>query len=94
MTSITALKKRLTQLGTEKAALLDKVSSTARKNSNTRKYALGGALLKIATTDAKAHEVLQRAWAMGQKDKPRAFEDASVPAIEHVGLPTKPMEEK
>ena len=40
--------------------------------------ALGGALLKLAATDPRAYEVLKQAWAMGQKDKPRAFEEASI----------------
>ena len=78
MTSINAMKKKLSQLEAEKAAIIAKVSETARKNSDARKYALGGALLKLATTDPRAYEVLKQAWAMGQKDKPRAFEDASI----------------
>ena len=40
--------------------------------------AYGGALLKLAATDPRAYEILKQAWAMGQKDKPRAFEDASI----------------
>ena len=82
MTSINAMKKKLSQLEAEKAAIIAKVSETARKNSDARKYALGGALLKLAVTDPRAYEVLKQAWAMGQKDKPRAFEDASIPAQE------------
>ena len=78
MTSINAMKKKLSQLEAEKAAIIAKVSETARKNSDARKYALGGALLKLAATDPRAYEVLKQAWAMGQKDKPRAFEDASI----------------
>ncbi|MBD9530660.1 hypothetical protein IB233_03300 [Comamonas sp. CMM01] len=84
------MKKRLSQLDKEKAALLAKVSTTARKNSDARKYALGGALLKIAATDAKAHEVLRKAWAMGQKDKPRAFDDACIPTASNEKPPIKP----
>ena len=79
MTSITAMKKRLSQLDAEKAAILAKVSSTARKNSDARKYALGGALLKLSLNDKMAHAVLTKAWAMGKKDKPRAFEDTLIP---------------
>ena len=82
MTSISAMKKKIGQLEAEKAAILAKVSATTRKNSDARKYALGGALLKLATIDARANEVLKEAWAMGQKDKPKAFEDASLPAID------------
>ena len=78
MTSINAMKKKLSQLEAEKAAIIAKVSETTRKNVDARKYALGGALLKLATTDPRAYEVLKQAWAMGQKDKPRAFEDATV----------------
>ena len=54
------------------------MSETAKKNADARKYALGGALLKLAATDPRAYEVLKQAWAMGQKDKPRAFEDATI----------------
>jgi hypothetical protein len=79
MTSINAMKKKLSQLEAEKAAIIAKVSETTRKNVDARKYALGGALLKLATTDPRAYEVLKQAWAMGQKDKPRAFEDAECP---------------
>lgn len=79
MTSILAIKKKLGQLEAEKVAILSKVSATTRKNSDARKYALGGALLKLATHDPKALHVLKDAWAMGQKDKPRAFEDAVQP---------------
>ena len=82
MTSINAMKKKISQLEAEKAAIIAKVSETARKNADARKYALGGALLKLAVTDPRAYEVLKQAWAMGQKDKPRAFEDASIPAQE------------
>ena len=78
MTSINAMKKKLSQLEAEKAAIIAKVSETERKNADARKYTLGGALLKFATTDPRAYEVLKQAWAMGQKDKPRAFEDASI----------------
>lgn len=78
MTSINAMKKKLSQLEAEKAAIIAKVSETTRRNSDARKYALGGALLKLAVTDPRAYEVLKQAWAMGQKDKPRAFEDASI----------------
>ena len=80
MTSINAMKKKLSQLEAEKAAIIAKVSETARKNADARKYALGGALLKLAATDPRAYEVLKQAWAVGQKDKPRAFEDASISA--------------
>ncbi len=41
MMNITAMKKRLSQLDAQKAALLAQVSSTARKNSDARKYAIG-----------------------------------------------------
>ena len=78
MTSISSMKKKLSQLEAEKAAIIAKVAETARKNSDARKYALGGALLKLAATDPRAYEVLKQAWVMGQKDKPRAFEDASI----------------
>ena len=78
MTSINAMKKKLSQLEAEKAAIIAKVSETTRRNADARKYALGGALLKLAVTDQRAYEVLKQAWAMGQKDKPRAFEDASI----------------
>ena len=78
MTSINAMKKKLSQLKAEKSAIIAKVSETARKNADARKYALGGALLKLAATDPRAYEVLKQAWAMAQKDKPRAFEDASI----------------
>lgn len=79
MTSITAMKKRLSQLDAEKAAILAKVSSTTRKNSDARKYALGGALLKLASTDSDAYNILKQAWAMSRKDKPRIFEEAEPP---------------
>ena len=59
----------------ESSSIIAKVSETTRKNADARKYALGGALLKLAATDPRAYEVLKQAWAMGQKDKPRAFED-------------------
>ena len=78
MTSINAMKKKLSQLEAEKAAIIAKVSETTRKNADARKYALGGALLKLAATDPRAYEVLKQAWAMAQKDKPRAFEDANL----------------
>ena len=78
MTSINAMKKKLSQLEAEKAAIIAKVSETTRRNADARKYALGGALLKLAVTDQRAYEVLKQVWAMGQKDKPRAFEDASI----------------
>ena len=78
MTSINAMKKKLSQLKAEKSAIIAKVSETARRNADARKYALGGALLKLAATDPRAYEVLKQAWAMAQKDKPRAFEDASI----------------
>ena len=85
MTSISAMKKKLSQLEAEKVAILAKVSATTRKNSDARKYALGGALLKLAATDAKANEVLKEAWGMGQKDRPRAFEDAMCPvSCDHI----------
>ena len=74
MTSIVAMKKKLSQLEAEKSAILAKVSATARKNSDARKYALGGALLKISLTDQKAHSVIKQAWAIAQKDRPRVFE--------------------
>ena len=75
---ISILEKKLSQLEAEKAAIIAKVSETERKNSDARKYALGGALLKLAATDPRAYEVLKQAWAMGQKDKPRAFEDENI----------------
>lgn len=81
MTSISAMKKKLSQLEAEKAAIIAKVSETTRRNADARKYALGGALLKLAVTDQRAYEVLKQAWAMGQKDKPRAFEDADINKI-------------
>ena len=87
MTSINAMKKKLSQLEAEKAAIIAKVSETTRKNVDARKYALGGALLKLATTDPRAYEVLKQAWAMGQKDKPRAFEDASISTQVRTGEP-------
>ena len=79
MTSINAMKNKLSQLEAEKAAIIAKVSETTRRNADARKYALGGALLKLAVTDQRAYEVLKQAWAMGQKDKPRAFEDVGLP---------------
>lgn len=79
MTSINAMKKKLSQLEAEKAAIIANMSETTRRNADARKYALGGALLKLAATDPKAYEVLKQAWAMGQKDKPRAFEDVGLP---------------
>ena len=79
MTSINAMKKKLSQLEAEKAAIIAKVSETERKNADARKYTLGGALLKLAATDPRAYDVLRQAWAMGQKDKPRAFEDVRAP---------------
>lgn len=87
MTSITAMKKRLGQLDAEKAAILARVSSTSRKNSDARKYALGGALLKLAATDQQVHSALKKAWATAQKDKPKAFEDFPAP---QPPLQTKP----
>ena len=78
MTSIIAMKKKLSQLEAEKSAILAKVSATARKNSDARKYALGGALLKISLTDQKAHSVLKQAWALAQKDRPRVFEGEQI----------------
>ena len=81
MTSINAMKKKLSQLEAEKAAIIAKVSETTRRNADARKYALGGALLKLAATDPRAYEVLKQAWAMGQKDKPRVFEDASINSL-------------
>ena len=81
MTSINAMKKKLSQLKAEKSAIIAKVSETARRNADARKYALGGALLKLAVTDQRAYEVLKQAWAMGQKDKPRVFEDASINSL-------------
>lgn len=81
MTSINAMKKKLSQLEAEKAAIIAKVSETTRRNADARKYALGGALLKLAVTDQRAYEVLKQAWAMGQKDKPRVFEDASINSL-------------
>lgn len=82
MTSIAALKKRLDQLNQEKAALQTKVSATARKNADARKYALGGALLKLATTDQRANAVLKQVWAMSAKDRPRVFDDTEFPLLE------------
>ena len=67
MTSITAMKNRLSQLDLEKAALLAKVSTTARKNSDARKYALGGALLKIAATDAESPRGLAKGLGDGSE---------------------------
>jgi hypothetical protein len=78
MTSIVAMKKKLSQLEAEKSAILAKVSATARKNSDARKYALGGALLKISLTDQKAHSVLKQVWALAQKDRPRVFEGEQI----------------
>lgn len=78
MTSIVAMKKKLSQLEAEKSAILAKVSATARKNSDARKYALGGALLKISLTDQKAHSVLKQVWALAQKDRPKVFEGEQV----------------
>ena len=78
MTNIKTMKKKLSQLEAEKSAIIAKVSETARRNADARKYALGGALLKLAATDPRAYEVLKQAWAMAQKDKPRAFEDANL----------------
>ena len=31
--------------------------------------------------------VLKKAWALGEKDKPRAFEDVSIPSPIHAGVP-------
>lgn len=69
------MKKKIGQLEAEKAAILAKVSATTRKNSDARKYALGGALLKLASTDPQVHATLKKVWATAQHDKPRAFED-------------------
>ncbi len=81
MTSINAMKKKISQLEAEKAAIIAKVSETTRRNADARKYALGGALLKLAVTDQRAYEVLKQAWTMSQKDKPRAFEDVQIPPL-------------
>ena len=78
MTNIVALKKKLAQLEAEKSAILSKVSETSRKNTSARKYAIGGALIKLAATDTKAYNVLKQVWAMGQKDKPTAFEGEEI----------------
>ena len=94
MTSISAMKKKLGQLEAEKVAILAKVSATTRKNSDARKYALGGALLKLATSDARANEVLKEAWKLAQKDKPRGFEDTIVPAMQGEKSPQKTTEAK
>ena len=51
MTSINAMKKKLSQLEAEKAAIIAKVSETTRRNADARKYALGGALLKLAVSE-------------------------------------------
>lgn len=83
MTSIAVMKKRMNQIDAEKSALLAKVAITSRKNSDARKYALGGALLKLAATDPRAFEILKQAWSLGEKDKPRAFEDATIPSFVH-----------
>ncbi len=79
MTNIVAMKKKLAQLEAEKSAILAKVSATSRKNASSRKYALGGALMKIAATDARAYNVFKQVWAIGEKDKPRAFEGEQIP---------------
>lgn len=94
MTSISAMKKKLGQLEAEKAAILAKVSATTRKNSDARKYALGGALLKLATADTRANEVLKKVWAMGQQDKPKAFEDAIISTMQDEKSLPKSTEEK
>lgn len=78
MTSIVAMKKKLGQLEAEKSAILAKVSATTRKNSDARKYALGGTLLKISLTDQKAHSVLKQVWNIAQKDRPRVFEGEKI----------------
>lgn len=65
--------KRLTQLDAEKNKIFAKVSDT-EKNSDARKYAL----LKWASANKAAHDVLMQAWAMGQKEKPRAFEGYAI----------------
>lgn len=78
MTNIVALKKKLAQLEAEKSAILSKVSETSRKNASARKYAIGGALIKLAVVDPKAYNVLKQVWAMGQKDKPKAFEGEQI----------------
>ncbi|WP_162244623.1 hypothetical protein [Acidovorax sp. Leaf160] len=87
MTSIIAMKKRLSQLDAEKAVILAKVSTAARKNSDARKYALGGALLKLAANDPQAHSILKKAWATAKGDKPRAFEDAQIPELVSITQP-------
>lgn len=89
MTSITAMKKRLSQLDAEKAAILAKVSTTTRKNADARKYALGGALLKLSATDPSAHEVLKVVWAMAKNHKPKAFEDFSFSEVSNQKESTK-----
>ena len=89
MTSIVAMKKKISQLEAEKSAILSKVSATARKNSDARKYALGGALLKISLTDQKAHSVLKQAWAIAQKDRPRVFEGEKLQDSPSSNAPTE-----
>lgn len=81
MSGITALKKKLEQLDKEKSDLLTKISSTSRKNSDARKYALGGALLKLATTDPAAHRVLKMVFQIAQEARPKAFEEFELPEV-------------
>lgn len=80
MVNIATMKKKIAQLEAEKSAILAKVSETSRKNASARKYALGGALMKLAVTDSKAYNVLKQVWTLGQNDKPKAFEDEQIPA--------------
>lgn len=80
MVNIAAMRKKLAQLEAEKSSILAKVSETSRKNASARKYAIGGALIKLASTDSKAYSVLKQVWTMSQNDKPRAFESEQIPA--------------
>ena len=89
MTSISAMKKKIGQLEAEKAAILAKVSVTTRKNSDARKYALGGALLKLAESDKSAHDTLKMALVIAQKYKPKAFEDFKISEVSNQNGSTK-----
>ena len=80
MVNIAAMRKKLAQLEAEKSSILAKVSETSRKNASARKYAIGGALIKLASTDSKAYSVLKQVWTMSQNDKPRAFDGEQIPA--------------
>lgn len=80
MVNIATMRKKLAQLEAEKLSILAKVSETSRKNTSARKYAIGGALIKLASTDSKAYSVLKQVWSISQNDKPRAFEGEQIPA--------------